>query len=91
MKIAHIELSNKHKTLGKLQNIRDLEGGWAVLPFKQHPVDPVLYIMQVQQILRAPAGAPHPGPGQAAGDRGGGRPQPRRMETVLPTGELWQY
>ena len=38
MKIAHIELSNKHKTLGKLQNIRDLEGGWAVLPFKQHPV-----------------------------------------------------
>ena len=44
--------------------------------------------VQVQQILRAAAGAPHPGPAQAAGDRGGGRPQPRRMETILPQGEF---
>ena len=45
-----------------------------------------LHHVQVQQILRAAAGAPRPGPGQAAGDRGGGRPQPRSLETVLPSG-----
>ena len=36
-KLPILNDKKKPKTLGKLQNIRNLEGGWTDLQFKQHP------------------------------------------------------